>query len=122
MKILNQFGHQGDTQWFNIDVIPETAKIMKKQFIAASEKTGHVHALSGDYDMYEYDDGFVMEIHKDCVLNHTAKTELNQKTWNKPVELPARDHRSSVIPKGIYYVGIQQRFNPLSKMLEKVKD
>lgn len=122
MKILNQFGHQGDTQWFNIDIIPENAKKMKKQFIAASEKTGHVHALSGNYDMYEYDDGFVMEIHEDCMLNHTVKSALNEKTWDIPVQLPERDHRSSTIPKGVYYIGIQQRFNPLSKMLEKVKD
>lgn len=122
MKILNQFGHQGDTQWYNIDEIPTTAKKMEKQFIAASEKTGHVHALSGNYDMYEHENGFVMEIHEDCVLNHTTKTELNEKTWDKPVQLPERDHRSSIIPKGVYYVGIQQKFNPLSKMLEKVKD
>ena len=122
MKILNQFGHQGDTQWYIIDKIPQEATKMEKQFIAASEKTGHVHALSGNYDMYEHNDGFVMELHEDCVLNHTIKNALNEKSWNNPVKLPERDHRSSVIPKGIYYVGIQQRFNPLSKMLEKVRD
>lgn len=122
MKILTQFGHQGDTQWFSIEKIPENLVKKSKQFIAASEKTGHVHALSGKYDMYEYEDGFVIETHEECILNHTSKELLNEKTWNKPVQLPAKDHRSSIIPKGIYYVGIQQRFNPLSKMLEKVID
>lgn len=122
MKILEQTGHQGDTQWYLIDSIPENAKKLNKQFIAASEKTGNVHALSGDYDMYELDDGFVIDVREDCILNHTDKNLLNEKTWSKPVELSPRDHRSSTIKKGIYYVGIQRRFNPLSKMMEMVKD
>jgi hypothetical protein len=111
-----------DTQWFTIDTIPSNAVKADKQFIAASEKTGNVHALSGNYDMYSYDDGFVIDVHEDCVLNHTDKNLLTDDAWRKPLELPMRDHRSSVIPKGIYYVGIQRRFNPLSKQMERVKD
>jgi len=123
MKILKQVGHQGDTQWFAIDAVPENAKLCKKQFIAASEKSGNVHALSGNYDMYEYEDGFVIDVKDDCaMLNHTAISELNEKTWNNPQVLPPRDHRSSEIKKGVYFVGIQRRFNPLSKLMEKVKD
>ncbi len=52
--ILEQTGHQGDTQWYLIDKLPSGAKKTSKQFIAASEQTGNVHALSGNYDMYEY--------------------------------------------------------------------
>jgi hypothetical protein len=122
MKILQQTGHQGDTQWYLVDSIPSNAKKIEKQFLAASEKSGNVHALSGNYDLYEVEDGFVIEAHEDCMLNHTAKELLNENTWSKPVELAPRDHRSSVIKKGVYYVGIQRRFNPLSKMMERVKD
>lgn len=122
MEILKQVGHQGDTQWFTVDGIPSTAKKLNKQFIAASEKSGNVHALCGNYDMYEYEDGFVIDVKEDCVLNHTANELLNEKTWTKPVELPERDHRSSVIKKGVYYVGIQRRFDPLAKQMEKVRD
>lgn len=119
-KYIEQF--KMDTQWYNINEIPKDAKKLKKQFIASSEKSGNVHALSGNYDMYEYEDGFVIEAHEDCMLNHTGENLLNEKTWNKPVELQPRDHRSSIIKKGLYFVGIQRRFNPLSKMMERVKD
>lgn len=122
MKILKQIGHQGDTEWFSIDAIPSTAKKINKQFIAASEKSGNVHALSGTYDMYEHEDGFIVDVLEDSVLNHTGVNELNPKTWNKPVTLPNRDHNSSTIKKGLYFIGIQRRFNPLSKFMEKVKD
>ena len=122
MKILSQIGHQGDTQWFTIDKLPKECKKLTKQFLAASEKSGNVHALSGNYDMYEFDEGFVIDAKEDCVLNHTGINFLNEQTWEKPVELPMRDHRSSIIQKGLYFVGIQRRFNPLKKMMEKTKD
>jgi len=121
MKILSQTGHQGDTQWYKLENIPEDAKKVEKQFIAKSEKTGNVHALSGNYDMYEVADGFVIDAHEDCVLNHTAIAELTN-NWNTPKVLPKRDHNPSHIKKGVYFVGIQRMFNPLAKMMEKTKD
>jgi hypothetical protein len=113
-----------DTQWFSIDELPDVSKLKKveDQFFAESEKSGNVHALSGNYDMYEYEDGHVLEVHEDCVLNHTGREFLNSETWKTPQTLPERDHRSSTIKKGLYFVGIQRRFNPLSKMMEKTRD
>ncbi len=122
MKILNQIGHQGDTQWFTIDNLPSEAVKVNKQFIAASEKTGNVHALTGKYEMYSYQDGYVIDVLEDSVLNHTMISELNEKSWETPEVLPERDHRPSTLKKGMYYVGIQRKFNPLSKFMEKVKD
>jgi hypothetical protein len=122
MKILNQIGHQGDTQWFSINEIPATAKKINKQFIAASEKSGNVHALTGNYNMYEHEDGFIIDVLEDSMLNHTMISELNETTWKAPQILPERDHRPSVIKKGMYFVGIQRKFNPLGKFMEKVKD
>jgi hypothetical protein len=122
IKITKQVGHQGDTQWYSINSVPENAKLINKQFIAASEKSGNVHALTGEYEMYEVEDGFIIDAKGDCMLNHTMESALNEKTWNEPKELPVRDHRSSVIKKGLYFVGIQRKFNPLSKIMEKVRD
>ena len=122
MKIKEQIGHQGDTQWFTIDAIPSTAKKINKQFIAASEKSGNVHALSGKYDMYEHEDGFIVDVLEDSVLNHTGIDELNPRSWNEPMVLPDRDHKPSFIQKGLYFIGIQRKFNPLGKFMEKVKD
>lgn len=120
--MTNHIEYKMDTQWFSVNGVPSNAKKLNKQFIAASEKTGNVHALSGNYDMYEVEDGFVIDVKEDCMLNHTAEELLNEETWSKPVELPARDHRSSTIKKGTYFVGIQRRFNPLAKQMEKVRD
>lgn len=121
MKVLTQLGHQGDTQWFSVDSIPADAKKVEKQFIAASERTGNVHALTGSYEMYEIEGGHVIECLGECVLNHTSKDSLAG-NWDRAVELPVRDHRSSVIPKGIYFVGIQQRFDPLAGLKKRVID
>ena len=64
-------GHQGDTQWFEITEIPANAVKTEKKFIARSERSGSVHALSGNYDMYDMPDGGVcIETHEECVLNH----------------------------------------------------
>lgn len=121
MKVLKQIGHQGDTQWFAVDSVPSNAIKVEKQFIAASERTGNVHALVGKYDMYEVAGGHVIECHENCVLNHTGK-DLLDGNWDSAIELPVRDHRSSVIGKGVYFVGIQQRFDPLAGAKKRMID
>ena len=122
MNILTQFGHQGDTQWFAIDKLPENAKKVEKQFIAVSERSGSFHALFGDYNMYELEEGFAIDVKEECVLNHSLKQHLTGKSMNDKSILPKKDHRHSVIPKGLYFVGIQQRFDPLEGFKKAVKD
>jgi len=124
MKFKNLQRHQGDVQFFEIESVPKNAKKVEKQFIAASEKTGSVHALFGDYDMYEVQDGFVIDAKEECILNHSLK-ELLEGTGVSLSEakvLPKKDHRHSIIPKGVHFVGIQQRFDPLAGTKQKVKD
>jgi hypothetical protein len=121
-KVLEQVGHQGDTQWYSIDKIPKDAKKVEKQFIAASERSGSFHALSGNYDQYEVDGGFVIDVKEDCVLNHSLKEHLKENSLNDNKILPKKDHRHSDIKKGLYYVGIQNKFDPLSAQKGKVKD
>lgn len=124
MKITQQFGHQGDTQWFTIDEIPKEAKKVEKQFIAASERSGSFHALFGNYDIYELDDVFVIDAKEECILNHSLEKELEKINNNLDDAkiLPKKDHRHSVIPKGKYIVGIQNRFDPLENMKKRVID
>ena len=122
MKIEKQLGHQGDTQWFKIDVIPKNAKKIKKQFLASSEQSGSFHALFGDYEQYEIENGFLLNVKQECILNHSLKKHLNETSMEIKKILPKKDHRHSIIPKGLYFVGIQERFDPLSAMKIKVKD
>ncbi len=126
MKITQQFGHQGDTQWFKLDKLPKGLKKVEKQFIAASERSGSFHALFGNYDMYEVEDmpsSYVLDVKDECVLNHSLEAELDKIPGMDEVKiLPKKDHRHSTIPKGIYYVGIQQRFDPLEAVKKRVID
>jgi len=124
MNITQQFGMQGDTQWFSIDSIPSNAKKVEKQFIAASERSGSFHCLFGEYDMYETDGGFIIDAHEECILNHSLKEVLDRSriSLSEAKVLEKKDHRHSVIPKGKYIVGIQNRFNPMEGFLQRVKD
>ena len=116
MKIIEQFAHQGDTQWFKIDQIPTHAKKTEKKFIAASERTGSFHALFGDYEMYEdsFNREIFIEAKEECILNHSLAEHLkdSELTMDEARILAKKDHRHTVIPKGIYAVGIQRRFDP----------
>ena len=128
MKKQNNFTgnaiHQGDTQWFELDSIPSNAKKINKQFVAASERSGSFHALFGNYDMYELEDGFVIDAKEDCIINHSLKEVLvgSGVSLEEAKVLPKKDHRHSVLPKGIHFVGIQQRFDPLAGIKKRVID
>ena len=124
MEIKKQLGHQGDTQWFSIDTIPSTAKLIDKKFIAASERSGSFHALFGDYDMYSIDGGFVIDAKDECVLNHSLQSELDKvnNDLGSVKILPKKDHRHAIIPKGKYLVGIQNRFDPMENVKKLVID
>src|SRR5690606_10970091 len=128
MNIIEQFAHQGDTQWFKIDRIPSDLHIIKtpKRFIAASEQTGSFHALFGDYDMYEdpVSGGFIINAKEECILNHSLEEHLkdSELTMDEAKVLVKKDHRHTIIPKGIYAVGIQQRFDPMRGWTRSVLD
>jgi hypothetical protein len=124
MNFTGQNFHQGDTEWFGITQIPANAKRIEKRFIAASERSGSFHALFGNYDLYEVDGGFVVEAHEDCILNHSLQKELEAVNSSLDVAkvLPKKDHRHSIVPKGIHFVGIQNRFDPLEGFRKQVKD
>lgn len=124
MKITKQTLHQGDTQWYSVDQIPANAKKVEKQFIAASERSGSFHALFGNYDMYETENGFIIDAHEECILNHSLESLLKGTgvSLSDAKVLPKKDHRHSVIPAGKYLVGIQNRFDPMENIKKRVID
>lgn len=122
MKIKKQVLHQGDCQFYAIDTVPDNAKKVDKQFIAASERSGSFHALFGNYEQFEVEDGFVIDAKEDCILNHSLQSALKGISMDDCKELPKKDHRHSIVKKGLYYVGIQQRFDPLAGIKKRVID
>ncbi len=123
MNIIKQHGHQGDTQWFEIDAVPADAKSVQKQFIAASERSGSFHALFGDYNQYDVDGGVIIETKGECVLNHSLKEYLGTSSMDEAKILPKKDHRHSIIPGGkAFFVGIHRKADPLSASFKRVID
>jgi|SRR5208337_4311562 len=124
LKFKSNFSaHQGDVQIFSIESIPEEAKKVEKTFIAKSEKSGHCHALCGDYDLYELEDSFIVKVGTDgCTLNHTKLENLTSEYWNKNQVTEIADHKPTILEKGLYFFGIQKRKKHFSKLWEKVKD
>ncbi len=115
---------QGDTEWFEITSVPSNAKKIEKQFVAASERSGSFHALFGKYDMYEVEDGFVIDAKEDCIINHSLKEVLEGSgvSLDEAKVLTKKDHRHSTLPKGNHFVGIQNRFDPLAGIKKRVID
>lgn len=124
MKFTGKAQHQGDTQWYEVDSIPKEAKKVEKQFIAASERSGSFHALFGEYDLYEIEEGFIVDAKEDCIINHALQEALKGTcvSLSEAKVLEKKDHRHSVLPKGIHYVGIQNRFDPLEGVKKRVID
>lgn len=121
MEFNNKCFHQGDTQWFGIKAIPNNAKKIEKQFVAASERSGSFHALFGNYEQYKVDGGFIIDVKEPCILNHSLKRHLTG-SMDESRKLPPKDHRHTSVDPGVYFVGIQQRFDRLKGYKENVKD
>lgn len=124
MKFTEKFkAHQGDVQLFSIEKIPATAKKIAKTFFAKSEKSGHAHALCGDYELFETEGGHVVKVGTDgATLNHTGYANLTPEYWDKNQVMPVADHKPTKLPAGTYFIGIQRRKKPFSKVWEKVLD
>lgn len=117
--------HQGDVQIFSLNEVPKEAKKIEKTFIAKSEKSGHAHAMCGDYTLYELPEqkGFIIEVgHDGCTLNHTGYQNLTKEYWDKNKVMPIADHKPTMLSVGVYYIGIQKRKKHFSKVWEKVID
>ena len=116
--------HQGDVQIHSLDNLPPGVSKLDKTFFAKSEKSGHAHALCGDYDLFEDEKGSrFIEVGTDgATLNHTGYQNLTPEYWDKNEILPVADHKPTIIPEGIYHVGIQRRINPFKAVWEKVID
>ena len=125
LKFDNKFNaHQGDVQMHSIAKLPTDAKKVEKTFFAKSEKSGHAHALCGDYELYETEVGtrFIVVGKEGATLNHTAYKNLTTEYWDRNEVLPVADHKPTLLPAGIYHVGIQRRINPYRAVWERVRD
>lgn len=127
MKFTSNFsGHQGDVQFFSIAEVPASAKKIEKSFFAASEKSGHVHAMCGDYELFESTEapGHIVRVRSGgVVINHIPKSLISEKYWDVPEVLAKADHHPTInIPEGVYFFGIQRKADPFAGVFKQLSD
>jgi hypothetical protein len=121
MKSTNQKGHQGDVQ-FRTTTLPVGAIKVKQKPIALGEHSGHMHVVTGDVELYEFEGKtFAVVGNDDAFLQHVHESNFkNRYGLKKPIG--KADHKPIKLNPGVYEFGIHKKYNPFSKVWEKVID
>lgn len=116
-------GHQGDVQFMQVAAVPEGAKKVENRPIAYGEHSGHQHVLTGDVEMFEIEGRLVAVVGGDGArLQHIHESNMKSDLWKTTEEIQIADHKSHLLPEGIYEFYIQNSYNPYSKLMEQVID
>lgn len=119
----NLKGHQGDVIFTTIAKIPQNAIKIQNKAIALGEHSGHMHVLTGSVELFEFEGRIIAAVGSDGArLQHVHESNFNQSAWKSTKELQIADHKSHLIPEGVYEFWIQNNYNPYTKLMEKVID
>jgi hypothetical protein len=123
MKTNQIRGHQGDVIFRSINSLPKEAKKIKHTPIALGEHSGHMHIVTGDVELFEFEGRIISVVGKDGArLQHIHESNLTEKAWVSSNEISKADHNSHLLPEGIFEFYIQNSYNPYSKLMERVID
>jgi hypothetical protein len=125
MKVNGNYNfHGGDVQGFSIDSLPPMAKRIKQQPLAYGETSGHCHILTGDVELFEHGGKTFAVVGKDGAFHqHIKESSITPKTYKINKNISNADHtKDCKIAPGVYAIGIHQKYNPFSKVFEKVLD
>lgn len=125
MKTKKDFIHTGDVQAVE-SKIPANAKKVERCPVAYGEKSGHLHVITGDYEMF--DDGTFKYIKVGA--KGAASQHVHQTIWDKNIAgydtlelLEKADHKPArLLPNKVYKVGVHQAYDPYAKIKQKVID
>ena len=125
MKQTKDFIHTGDVQAIE-SVLPQNIKKIAKKPVAYGEKSGHLHVITGDYDMYEdveTKDVYVTIGAKGAWSQHVHETIWKKSNYDTLDVLTKADHSPSrLLPNLTYRIGIHQCYDPYKKIKERVID
>jgi len=98
---------QGDLFFIKVEKIPEDARRIKPEgnryVLARGEATGHAHAvLAQDVELFEKDGTFYLRV-------------------LRPVQVIHEEHLPINLDYGVWRVGIQREYDPLSKSSEQIR-
>lgn len=116
-------GHQGDVQIKMVRSLPPNAVKVENKPLAHGKVSGHVHILTGDVDLFEIEGTTYAVIGSGGArMQHVLEHNLKSSCMMETKEMLIADHKSILLPKGIYEIGIQKQYNPYEKIFENVVD
>ena len=122
-KTSQIIGHQGDVQFRSINSLPKGAVPISNKPIALGKHSGHMHGLTGDVQMFEYEGRVYHTVGSDgAMLQHVHESNFNDKLWKTAKRITKADHEPHLFPEGVYEFYIQNSYNPYSKLMEQVLD
>jgi hypothetical protein len=114
---------QGDVQGRSLSSLPKGAKRITNKPIALGEFSGHQHVLTGEVELFEFEGKVFAVVGSDGArLQHVHESNFKLKDYKSTKELPMADHKSHLLPEGVYEFFIQNSYNPYKKLMEKVID
>lgn len=123
MKNKNVFrAHQGDVQLFTT-TLPMGAVKIKQKPIALGEHSGHMHCVTGDVELYEFEGKIFAVVGSDgACLQHVHESKFKESLYKSKKVIEKADHKHIDLEPGTYEFWIQNAYNPFKKVFEKVKD
>jgi hypothetical protein len=118
------FIHTGDVQAVEAN-LPSGAVTIDKKPVAFGEKSGHLHVITGDYEMFEDDkkDVYVKVGNGGAWSQHVHESIWKNANFDTMEQLQKADHNPArLLPNKVYRIGIHKAYNPYKKIFEKVID
>lgn len=119
------FIHTGDVQAVE-SALPKSVTKIERKPVAYGEKSGHLHVITGDYEMFEEEktkDVYVTVGPGGALSQHVHETIWKKAGFDTQELLEKADHKPArLLPNKTYRIGIHQAYNPYKKIQEKVID
>jgi hypothetical protein len=118
------FIHTGDVQAVESN-LPKGAKVIDKKPVAYGEKSGHLHVITGDYEMFEDENQgvFVKVGPGGAWSQHVHESIWKNAGFDTQEQLQKADHKPArLLPNKVYKVAIHQAYDPYQKIKQKVID
>ena len=122
MKNKKIKGHQGDVQ-FATTTLPKGSVKIKHRPIALGEHSGHMHVVTGDVELYTFENRTFAVVGSDgASLQHVHDSNFNESMYSSTKKIAIADHKAVDLEPGTYEMFIQNAYNPFKKIFERVID
>ncbi len=93
------------------------AKKLNTRIIARGEISDHAHIITGDAELYEYEDEVYIEVKGNACIKHLIESAFIQgnEVWTK-------EHKDIDLKKGTYKYIPQIEYDPYEEIIQQVKD